>query len=150
MLCVNTVEDTVKWFDSAKPNPSDKDRSTQIGVHIEETAEFLQELKTDDKDINSLIYDTIDQLELLATALKNSDITINFKSRTNVLDALCDQIITAVGVAQSNSMNIIAGLNEVNRSNFSKFDDDGRPVLDINRKIIKSSNYTKPELSLMV
>ena len=36
-------------------------------------------------------------------------------------------------------------MDEVNDSNFSKFE-DGQPIFDANRKIIKGSGYRKPNL----
>ena len=41
--------------------------------------------------------------------------------RIAVLDAICDQIVTAVGVAYMMGMDIEGALAEVNRSNWSKF-----------------------------
>ena len=64
--------------------------------------------------------------------------------------SLCDQIVTAVGVAHCAGMKIVDGLHEVNRSNWSKFDENGEPILDETRKIIKGPNYTKPDLTLLV
>ena len=66
-------------------------------------------------------------------------------SRRELLDALCDQIVTAVGVAYMLGMDIQGALNEVNRSNWSKFV-DGKAVFNEQGKIAKSENYTPPQL----
>lgn len=39
-------------------------------------------------------------------------------------------------------------LKEVNRSNYSKFDNEGKPIFLANGKIAKSSNYTPPNFLL--
>lgn len=156
MLCYKGIEDTVAWFQKAKPEPTSKDLSTQIGVHLEEVAEFIDALSIDtNKDSGKAIYEhaqaTLDSVQGLAKLFKEHDVVRIMKNdRIEVLDGLADQIVTAVGVACYANMNIIAGLNEVNRSNFSKFASNGTPVIDSNRKIIKGPNYSKPDLSQMV
>ena len=42
------------------------------------------------------------------------------------------------------------GFAEVNRSNNSKFGEDGQPILDKNLKLIKGPNYSKPDLKIFV
>ena len=42
-------------------------------------------------------------------------------------------------------MDIVGALDEVNRSNFSKFV-NGKPVFDENGKIKKGANYKEPDL----
>lgn len=66
--------------------------------------------------------------------------------KTELLDALCDQIVTAVGVAHMFGMNIEGALTEVNRSNWSKFVNEA-PVFDENGKIAKGPDYTPPDLT---
>lgn len=156
MLYHKGIEDTVKWMDTAKPNPSSKDISTQIGVHIEEVSEFIETIGLHgDNDTNSIGIELLMKaqkalLKLAQFAKENDVFHILDSRRIDGLDALADQIVTAVGVARTNGMDIISALNEVNRSNFSKFDENGLPVLDSNRKIIKGANYSKPDLTLMV
>ena len=67
-------------------------------------------------------------------------------ARVELLDALCDQIVTAVGVAYMMGMDIESALAEVNRSNWSKFE-GGVPVFNEQGKIAKGVEYTPPELS---
>ena len=76
--------------------------------------------------------------------LLNDTLVVN--GGKELLDALCDQIVTAVGVAHMFGMNIEGAMDEVNRSNFSKFV-DGKPVFNEHGKIIKGPNYTPPDLT---
>jgi predicted HAD superfamily Cof-like phosphohydrolase len=74
------------------------------------------------------------------------DIFTGKQSKIELLDSLADQIVTAIGVAHMFGFDISGALAEVNRSNFSKFE-DGKPVFDANGKITKGKNYTPPELT---
>jgi predicted HAD superfamily Cof-like phosphohydrolase len=66
-----------------------------------------------------------------------------------LLDSLADQIVTAIGVAHMMGFDILGALQEVNRSNFSKFE-DGKAVFDENGKIRKGKDYTPPNLESFV
>jgi hypothetical protein len=43
-------------------------------------------------------------------------------------------------------MDPVGGLEAVNISNYSKFGDDGEPIFDANRKVIKGPNYVAVDL----
>ena len=74
---------------------------------------------------------------------------MNCDIRCELLDALVDQIVTAVGVGHMMGMDVLGALEEINRSNFSKFE-DGKPVFDENGKITKGKDYVKPNLEKFV
>lgn len=67
------------------------------------------------------------------------------KSRIDLLDSLADQIVTATGVGTFLGMNVPGALAEVNRSNYSKFE-DGEPIFNENKKVMKGKDYTPPDL----
>lgn len=147
----NTLQNTVDWFVKAKPLPTTKDLSTQIGVHLEEVSEMMEKLTSSNPLLQFSIKMTAETLAQMSKAMREEDcISIKEDNRVEILDALCDQIVTAVGVAHCAGMKIVDGLHEVNRSNWSKFDENGEPILDETRKIIKGPNYTKPDLTLLV
>lgn len=75
---------------------------------------------------------------------KNEGIMV--KDRVELLDALADQIVTATGVGTFLGMNVPGALAEVNRSNYSKFE-DGEPVFNENKKVMKGKDYTPPDLT---
>ena len=66
-----------------------------------------------------------------------------------MLDALCDQIVTAIGVAHRFGFDIQGALAEVNRSNWSKLV-DGQFQHDANGKVIKPADYSPPNLAPFV
>lgn len=69
--------------------------------------------------------------------------------RQRLLDALADQIVTATGVGTFLGMHVPGALAEVNRSNYSKFE-DGEPVFNENKKVMKGKDYTPPDLTLYI
>ena len=132
-----------EWFEAAKPNPSAEDVCVQIGCHYEEVAEM-----------SAVLYDDV-EYALATTALKyqrnhrwylGAVEELSADARAELLDDLCDQIVTAVGVAYMMGMDIEGALAEVNRSNWSKFE-GGVPVFNEQGKIAKGVEYTPPELS---
>lgn len=70
-------------------------------------------------------------------------------NRLAFLDALADQIVTATGVGTFLGMNVPGALAEVNRSNYSKFE-DGEPIFNENKKVMKGKDYTPPDLSKFI
>jgi hypothetical protein len=122
--------------------------ATQVGCHIEEICEQLDELIIVGSvaDNESLIQAST-RLKGLAHRLKMGNTAIRIKDRVNLLDALCDVEVTGNGVA------FIAGLNkeEADRrvlfSNESKLNEDGTPVILPGGKIGKSERYVKPFLA---
>lgn len=132
-----------EWFKAAKPNPSTADACVQIGCHYEEVAEMSYVLYDDVEhalEATSLSYKMNHSRYLGAVEDLSAD------ERVELLDALCDQVVTAVGVAYMMGMDIEGALAEVNRSNWSKFE-GGVPVFNEQGKIVKGAEYTPPELS---
>ena len=145
-----TLLDTKTWFEKAVPEPSRKNFTTQLGVHYEEVAESLEELSSYYSEINTLISKAKAALEDLASALKADEDSVKVPTgyrADNFLDALCDQIVTATGTGHMLGYDMVGAMTEVNRSNFSKFDEQGNPIFNENRKIMKGENYTKPVLA---
>lgn len=142
---------TKDWFERAIPDPSDKNITTQIGVHFEEVAEMIAELTPLDLETGNALQDALIAVKHLGEHLKrHGGIVLKDENRVDFLDAICDQLVTATGSAHMLGMDPIGGLNEVNRSNFSKFDDQGNPIFDENMKLKKGPNYTKAYLTPFV
>jgi predicted HAD superfamily Cof-like phosphohydrolase len=143
------ISDTQLWFEKALPNPTSKNLHTQLGVHFEEVGEMMDALTARDSDTQDLLVTARTALHRLAEHLKAEDniLRIQAEDRIEVLDALCDQIVTAVGVGHMLNMDVPDGLAEVNRSNFSKFDAEGKPIFNENQKVMKGPNYRAPDLT---
>jgi predicted HAD superfamily Cof-like phosphohydrolase len=118
-----------------------------MGVHFEEVSEMLAEITGKDPETTELILKAKIACHELADHLKANDniVRINLEDRKGYIDALCDQIVTATGCAYDQRMDIIGAIDEVDRSNYSKFV-DGEAIFDENGKIAKGPNYFKPDL----
>jgi predicted HAD superfamily Cof-like phosphohydrolase len=64
-----------------------------------------------------------------------------------IADALADTVYIAYGSAVTYGIDLDAVLAEVHRSNMSKLDDDGHPVLREDGKVLKSPRYIPPYIS---
>ena len=142
---VCTLANTEAWFRKAVSNPTSKNISTQIGCHLEEVAEMLETISSVNKDDAKIIASLNDAIVYVANRVKqNGGIVV--KDRIGLLDSLADQIVTATGVGTFLGMNVPGALAEVNRSNYSKFE-DGEPVFNENMKVMKGKDYTPPDLT---
>lgn len=137
------LTDTVNWFKEAKPEPTSKDIATQIGCHYEEVSEMAHPLC--DYDVAKHLSKASDKYKAKDMEYMNHVGFLSNVTKTELLDALADQIVTATGVAYMMGFDIIGALTEVNASNWSKFE-NGKAVTDENGKIIKGSSYFKPQL----
>lgn len=130
------TQSILDWFKEAKPNPTIRDIATQIGCHFEEVAEMLEAT-------NNVNDETKDFADFYKQGYGTDN--VNYFDKQELLDSLCDQIVTAIGVGYMMGFDIIGALNEVNNSNWSKFD-GGKAIFDENGKIKKGANYFKPNL----
>ena len=144
---MNELKNTKAWFEQAIPEPTIKTTCVQIGCAYEETAELAITLGD-----NSLSR----RLNRISSVWKNPQdgeideiTTMSGKDKIQMLDDIVDEIVTRIGIAHNMGFDIEGALAEVNRSNFSKFEDD-KPVFDANGKITKGNHYTPPELGKFI
>lgn len=113
-----------------------------LGIHLEEVAELAQGVGE---------HAALAEVESLATNLKTGFIGAECIDRVALLDSLCDQIFTAVGVGVACGFDMHGAMAEVIRSNWSKADPaTGRFKFDQNGKIAKDVGYSGPELAQFV
>ena len=139
---MSELQNTVDWFKQAIPEPTDKQKCIQLGCHIEEFHEMMWAMSMQFAELQST-EESFKKCEKMAMA------DVKFCNKNELLDSLVDQIVTATGVAHMMGFDLLGALAEVNRSNFSKFE-DGKPVFDANGKITKGKDYTPPNLSGMI
>ena len=105
---------------------------------------FGQEVKTkpelsNDK-INDLRISLInEELEELKKAIEDNDIL-------EVADALTDILYVAYGAGHAFGINLDKCFDEVQNSNMSKLDINGKPIYNELGKVMKGPNYFKPNL----
>ena len=109
-----------------------------FGQEIKEKASF-----PDDR-ITSLRYDLIkEELDELKEAIDSKDIK-------EVADALTDILYVTYGAGHAFGINLDKCFEEVQNSNMSKLDLNGKPIYNEKGKVMKGPNYFKPDLSKFV
>ena len=109
-----------------------------FGQEIKEKASF-----PDDR-ITSLRYDLIkEELDELKEAIDSKDIK-------EVADALTDILYVTYGAGHAFGINLDKCFEEVQNSNMSKLDLNGKPIYNEKGKVMKGPNYFKPNLSKFV
>ena len=94
--------------------------------------------------INNLRYDLIkEELAELKDAMKKKDLL-------EVADALTDILYVTYGAGHAFGIDLDKCFEEVQNSNMSKLDDNGKPIYNESGKVMKGPNYFKPDLSKFV
>ena len=94
--------------------------------------------------INKLRIDLIkEELNELQEAMKNNDLL-------EVADALTDILYVTYGAGHAFGIDLDKCFNEVQNSNMSKLDENGKPIYNDAGKVMKGPNYFKPDLSKFV
>ena len=118
---------------------------SKVGIFMKT---FGQEVKnkpsfSTDK-INKLRLDLIkEELSELTDAMNNKDLL-------EVADALTDILYVTYGAGHAFGIDLDKCFDEVQNSNMSKLDDNGKPIYNQNGKVMKGPNYFKPDLSKFV
>ncbi len=115
---------------------------SKVGIFMKT---FGQEVKnkpsfSTDK-INKLRIDLIkEELNELTQAMKNKDLL-------EVADALTDILYVTYGAGHAFGINLDKCFDEVQNSNMSKLDENGKPIFNDSGKVMKGPNYFKPNLA---
>ncbi len=118
---------------------------SKVGIFMKT---FGQEVKnkpsfSSDK-INKLRIDLIqEEVNELVEAMKNKDLL-------EVADALTDILYVTYGAGHALGIDLDKCFNEVQNSNMSKLDEDGKPIYNDSGKVMKGPNYFKPDLSKFI
>ena len=105
-----------------------------FGQEVKDKASFGSE------KINTLRYDLIkEELEELKEALDNKDLL-------EVADALTDILYVTYGAGHALGINLDKCFEEVQQSNMSKLDKNGKPIYNEAGKVMKGPKYFKPDL----
>ena len=134
------IRDTYRWIQTAIPEPTEQDGNTQFGVFLEEVGETMEAAGIPEMETDILYSEAYDYKVGHSLTLPMSK-----EERILFLDGLCDVIVTAVTTAYTHGFDIVGAMEEVNRANFSKFE-DGKPIYDSNRKVMKGKDYVAPNL----
>ena len=109
-----------------------------FGQEIKEKARFQNE------KITSLRHDLIqEELDEFKEAIEKKDIK-------EVADALTDILYVTYGAGHAFGIDLDKCFEEVQNSNMSKLDENGKPIYNDVGKVMKGPNYFKPDLSKFV
>ena len=105
-----------------------------FGQEVKIKAEFPEE------KIVKLRYDLIkEELNELQNAIKT-------KNLKEIADALTDILYVTYGAGHAYGIDLDKCFREVQKSNMSKLDEDGRPIYNSKGKVMKGPKYFKPNL----
>ena len=109
-----------------------------FGQEVKDKAEFPEERII--KLRQNLIQEELDELK---EAIKQ-------KNLTEVADALTDILYVTYGAGHAFGINLDKCFEEVQSSNMSKLDNNGKPIYNDQGKVMKGPNYFKPNLSKFI
>ena len=109
---------------------------------------FGQEVKTE----ASFSSDKINKLriDLIKEELEELTVAMNKKDLLEVADALTDILYVTYGAGHAFGIDLDKCFEEVQNSNMSKLDLNGKPIYNDAGKVMKGPNYFKPDLSKFV
>ena len=118
---------------------------SKVGIFMKTFGQDVKDKPSFSTDkINKLRIDLIkEELEELTEAMKNNDLL-------EVADALTDILYVTYGAGHAFGINLDKCFDEVQNSNMSKLDDNGKPIFNESGKVMKGPNYFKPDLSKFI
>ena len=118
---------------------------SQVGVFMKTFGQEVKDKPSFSTDkINKLRIDLIkEELDELTEAMKNKDLL-------EVADALTDILYVAYGAGHAFGIDLDKCFEEVQNSNMSKLDENGKPIYNESGKVMKGPSYFKPDLSKFV
>ena len=117
----------------------------KVGIFMKTFGQEVKDKPSFSTDkINKLRIDLIkEELEELTEAMENKDLL-------EVADALTDILYVTYGAGHSFGINLDKCFDEVQNSNMSKLDINGKPIYNESGKVMKGPNYFKPDLSKFI
>ena len=113
---------------------------------------FMKTFGQDIKSKPSFSTDKINKLriDLIKEELEELTEAMNKKDLLEVADALTDILYVTYGAGHAFGIDLDKCFEEVQNSNMSKLNEDGKPIYNDAGKVMKGPNYFKPNLSKFV
>ena len=109
-----------------------------FGQNVKQSSSFSSE------KINAL------RISLIKEELDELIEAMNKKDLVEVADALTDILYVTYGAGHAFGINLDDCFEEVQNSNMSKLDKDGKPIYNDKGKVMKGPNYFKPNLNKFI
>ena len=137
---------TDEWFAVVLENdaPGTDRFPVQLGCHLEEVVEMLQEVYVADYDVNLALEEACLELTKAAEALKTGRQEVSVDNSGAFTDSVLDQRVTGTGLLKMMGVDVAETVARVDVANFTKFV-DGKPLYKEGGKIAKGPNFWNPE-----
>ena len=121
-------------------------------TNFEKVGVFMKTFGQEIKIKSELSSDKINELRisLIEEELDELKKPINDKDIKEVADALTDILYVTYGAGHAFGIDLDKCFSEVQNSNMSKLDDNGKPIYNENGKVMKGPNYFKPNLNKFI
>ena len=118
-------------------------------TNFEKVGLFMKTFGQEVKVKASFSTDKINKLrvDLIEEELEELKEAINKKDLQETIDALTDILYVTYGAGHAFGVNLDKCFEEVQNSNMSKLDNNGKPIFNENGKVMKGPNYFKPNLN---
>ena len=113
---------------------------------------FMETFRQEIKNKPSFSTDKINKLryELIKEELSELKEALDSKDLLEVADALTDILYVTYGAGHAFGIDLDKCFEEVQQSNMSKLDEQGKPIYNINGKVMKGPKYFKPDLNKFI
>ena len=121
-------------------------------TNFEKVGVFMKTFGQDVKQSPSFSTDKINKLRisLIKEELDELIEAMNKKDLVEVADALTDILYVTYGAGHAFGINLDDCFEEVQSSNMSKLDNNGKPIYNEKGKVLKGPNYFKPNLNKFI
>ena len=121
-------------------------------TNFEKVGTFMKTFGQDVKQSPSFSTSKINELRvsLIKEELNELIEAMNKKDLVEVADALTDILYVTYGAGHAFGINLDECFQEVQNSNMSKLDNNGKPIYNDKGKVMKGPNYFKPDLSKFI
>ena len=117
-------------------------------TNFEKVGTFMKTFGQEVKNKASFSTDKINKLriDLIKEELDELTEAMNNKDLLEVADALTDILYVTYGAGHAFGIDLDKCFDEVQNSNMSKLDENGKPIYNVSGKVMKGPNYFKPNL----
>ena len=117
-------------------------------TNFEKVGKFMKTFGQDVKTNSGLSSEKINllRIKLIEEELGEFKKAINEKNLIEVADALTDILYVTYGAGHAFGIDLDKCFDEVQKSNMSKLDTNGKPIYNEFGKVMKGPNYFKPNL----
>lgn len=113
-----TIQFIIHRFEITKPNPTKKDQATQMSLYLNEVVKMLRTLSCGYQELRQVADDFYVSDDITHDSA-GRELTLPDDWEEQMLNALCKQVVTAIGVGYMMGFDMEKALAEATRSNDS-------------------------------